>query len=115
MSRNYNGAAPDHQPHQHAHTAPTTQQIRNVGQRRRESEEKLEHHLAEARGRDGHDSHLRENATGPAGEGRVDGGDVAAIQNDDRLTAADRVDLIANQALSAPGGTQAPETASGGQ
>lgn len=45
----------------------------------------------------------------------MDGGDIAAIQNDDRLTAADRVDLIANQALSAPGGTQAPETASGGQ
>ncbi len=39
----------DHGPHQHAHAAPTTQQIRTVGQRRREAEEKLEHHLEEAR------------------------------------------------------------------
>ncbi|HAG57953.1 MAG TPA: hypothetical protein DIT15_11405 [Arthrobacter bacterium] len=39
----------DHGPHQHAHAAPTTQQMRTVGQRRREAEEKLEHHLEEAR------------------------------------------------------------------
>ncbi|WP_258804406.1 hypothetical protein [Pseudarthrobacter sp. NS4] len=39
----------DNGPHLHAHAAPTTQQIRTVGQRRREAEEKLEHHLAEAR------------------------------------------------------------------
>jgi len=31
--------------------------------------------------------------------GVVDNRDVAAIQNDDRLTAADRVDLIANQVV----------------
>ena len=108
MSRNYDGAGPDHGPRQHAHTAPTTQQIRTVGQRRREAEDKLEHHLAEARGRDGHHSPLRENALGPAGEGWVDGGDVAAVQKDDRLTAADRVGSIVNQALSAPGENRAP-------
>lgn len=39
----------DNGPHQHAHAAPTTQQMRTVGQRRREAEEKLEHHLDEAR------------------------------------------------------------------
>lgn len=39
----------DDGPHLHAHTAPTTQQMRTVGQRRREAEEKLEHHLDEAR------------------------------------------------------------------
>ncbi|MEQ7740171.1 hypothetical protein [Escherichia coli] len=38
-------------PHLHAHTAPTTEQMRIVGQRRREAEEKLEHHLQEARHR----------------------------------------------------------------
>ena len=115
MSRQYDGPAPDHGPHQHAHTAPTTQQIRTVGQRRREAEEKLEHHLAEARGKEGHHSPLRENATGPAGDGRVDGRDVAAIQNDDRLTAADRVDVIANQALSGPIENRASETTGGRQ
>lgn len=41
--------AADHGPHQHAHAAPTTQQIRTVGQRRRDAEEKLEQHLQEAR------------------------------------------------------------------
>lgn len=39
----------DNGPHLHAHAAPTTQQIRTVGQRRRDAEEKLEHHLEEAR------------------------------------------------------------------
>ncbi|MDR6559551.1 hypothetical protein J2809_003931 [Arthrobacter pascens] len=43
---------PDHGPHQHAHAAPTTQQIRTVGQRRRDAEEKLEQHLQEARHKD---------------------------------------------------------------
>jgi len=38
---------------QYAHGAsPSTQQIRTVGQRRREAEEKLEHHLEEARHKD---------------------------------------------------------------
>lgn len=86
--------------HQHAHGAvPTPQQIRTVGQRRREAEEKLEHHLDEARDKDDHDSTDPETETGTAGSEEVDGGDVAAIQNDDRLTAADRVDLIANQVI----------------
>jgi hypothetical protein len=44
--------AADHGPHQHAHAAPTTQQIRTVGQRRRDAEEKLEQHLQEARHKD---------------------------------------------------------------
>ncbi|WP_285245718.1 hypothetical protein [Pseudarthrobacter sp. fls2-241-R2A-127] len=40
---------------QHTHGAsPSTQQIRTVGQRRREAEEKLEHHLDEARHKDDH-------------------------------------------------------------
>jgi hypothetical protein len=43
---------PDHGPHQHAHAAPTTQQMRTVGQRRRDAEEKLEQHLQEARHKD---------------------------------------------------------------
>lgn len=92
-----------------------TRQIRTAGQRRREAEEKLEHHLAEARDKEGRHSPLRGNATGPAGVGRVDGGDVAAVRNDDRLTAADQFDMIATQALSAPGWNRAPETSSGGQ
>ena len=98
MSRKYDGAAPNHGLLLHAHPAPTTQQI-----------------LAAARDKEGHHSPVRENATGPDGVARVDAGDVAAIQNDDRLTAADRVDMIANQVLSAPGGNRAPETTSGGQ
>ena len=32
--------------------SPTTQQMRTVGQRRRDAEEKLEHHLEEARHKD---------------------------------------------------------------
>lgn len=72
---------------------PTTQQTRTVGQRRREAEEKLVHHLDEARHRDDHD-----DTADPASAGaeEVDGGDIAAIQNEDRPTAADRDDLIAN-------------------
>jgi hypothetical protein len=35
--------------HLHAHTALTTQQMRIVGQRRRDAEEKLEQHLQTAR------------------------------------------------------------------
>ena len=49
---------PDHGPHQHAHAAPTTQQMRTVGQRRRDAEEKLEQHLQEAR----HKDHLHDGA-----------------------------------------------------
>lgn len=98
MDKMNDGPAPEHGPHQHAHTAPTTEQIRTIGQRRREAEEKLEHHLAEARGRDGNHGPLQEPGT-RSGTSQVDGGEVAAIQNDDQLTAADRVDMIANQAL----------------
>jgi hypothetical protein len=99
-----NDGPPRDHGHLHAHSAPTTQQIRTVGQRRREAEEKLEHHLGEARHKSEHD---RLSETGPkprtAHEGEVDGGDVAAIQDDDRLNAADRVDLIANQIIDEPG------------
>lgn len=52
---NENNDLPDHGPHLHAHAAPTTQQIRTVGQRRRDAEEKLEHHLQEAHHK--HDPH----------------------------------------------------------
>ncbi len=96
--------------HQHQEdyaASPSTQQMRTVGQRRRDAEEKLEQHLQEARHKDDHhDDHAsNEEETGP-----VDSGDVAAIQNDDRLTAADRVDLIANQVIpSDEEGGPAPE------
>lgn len=49
MSENKGGNQTENGPHQHAHAAPSTQQIRTVGQRRRDAEEKLEHHLEEAR------------------------------------------------------------------
>jgi hypothetical protein len=70
----------DHGPHQHAHAAPTTQQMRTVGQRRRESEEKLEHHLQEAL----HKVDPHHEAV-PASEeaGPVDSGNVAAVHHDD--------------------------------
>jgi hypothetical protein len=42
--------------HVHAHTAVTTGQMRTVGQRRRDAEEKLEQHLEEARHK-GHPEH----------------------------------------------------------
>ena len=96
----------DHGPHQHAHAAPTTQQIRTVGQRRREAEEKLEHHLQEAR----HKEDLHPDAVSePDGAASVDSRDVAAIQDDEGLTAADRVDLIANQVVPEGEGSQERE------
>ncbi len=76
---------------------PTTQQTRTVGQRRREAEEKLEHHLDEARHKDDHNT--TDPETGGAGSEDFGGGEVAPIQNDDRTTAADRVDLIADQVI----------------
>ena len=70
----------DHGPHQHAHAAPTTQQMRTVGQRRRDAEEKLEHHLQEARHKD--DAHHAD--TGEQQDvGSVGTRDAAAIQHDD--------------------------------
>ena len=109
MSEKHNGPAQAHGPYQHAFAAPTTQQIRTVGQRRREAEEKLEHHLDEARHKnEHHHSPLQGSATDTAGETKVDGGDVAAIQNDNRLTAADRVDMIANHALAEPDDNETP-------
>lgn len=102
MSEKSSGTSADHGPHQHAHAAPTTQQMRTVGQRRRDAEEKLEHHLQEARHKDDphHDDDAGQHDAGQEAAGAVDSRDVAANQNDDGLTAADRVDLIANQALS---------------
>ena len=52
MQENRVDSPNDAGPHLHAHTAPTTQQMRTVGQRRRDAEEKLEHHLREARHKD---------------------------------------------------------------
>ncbi len=80
MSENRGEVIRDHGPHQHAHAAPTTQQMRTVGQRRRDAEEKLEHHLQEARHKD--DAHNAE--TGEQQDvGSVDSRDAAAIQHDD--------------------------------
>jgi predicted ATPase len=84
-------------PHQEGSAvSPTTQQMRTVGQRRRDAEEKLEHHLEEVRHKD---EARNDHAPEQEDVGAVDGSDVAAIQSDDRLTAADRVDLIANQVV----------------
>jgi hypothetical protein len=69
---------PDHGPHQHAHTAPSTQQMRTVGQRRRDAEEKLEHHLQEARHKDNlHHSEAAKQEGSGAGDSR----DAATIQS----------------------------------
>jgi hypothetical protein len=107
MSDKYPEHPHDLGPHQHAHAAPTTQQIRTVGQRRRDAEEKLEHHLEEARHKAEHDETAElDTETGSAAAAEVNGGDVAAIQNDERLTAADRVDLIANQVVTEPDDTE---------
>jgi len=97
----------DYGPHLHAHAAPTTQQIRTVGQRRRDAEEKLEHHLQEARHKDHHDE-AAEHDEAPEHDGAetVESSDVAAIQDDEALTAADRVDLIANQVVPEGGESQ---------
>jgi Mg-chelatase subunit ChlD len=115
MSDKYPEHAQDLGPHQHAHAAPTTQQIRTVGQRRRDAEEKLEHHLDEARHKAEHEETAeRDTETGSAGAAGVNGGDVAAIQNDERLTAADRVDLIANQVVAEPDDTE-PDDKEGSQ
>jgi hypothetical protein len=73
---------PEHGPHLHAHAAPTTQQMRTVGQRRRDAEEKLEQHLQEARHKD--DPYQGEPAT-QAATPRVD-------ENDGGLAASEGVD-----------------------
>ncbi|HJV98303.1 MAG TPA: hypothetical protein VJ617_04330 [Arthrobacter sp.] len=110
MSEKYEEDPQDHGPHQHAHAAPTTQQMRTVGQRRRDAEEKLEHHLDEARHKaEHHGGAASDTATAAEGAAGVDSEDVAAIQNDDRLTAADRVDLIANQVVPESQGHRASE------
>lgn len=72
----------------------TTEQMRTVGQRR-EAEVKLEHQLEEARHKDGtRDDHAVNEETGA-----VNSHNVPAIQNDDRLTAADRADSVPNQLI----------------
>lgn len=69
MSENHTETPRDSGPHQHAHAAPTTQQIRTVGQRRREAEEKLEHHLEEARHKIEHHHDIAPGTTaGPAAD-----------------------------------------------
>lgn len=100
MSDKYQEHPHDLGPHLHAHAAPTTQQMRTVGQRRRDAEEKLEHHLEEARHKAEHDEAAAEDTESGSADARdLDGADVAAIQNDEHLTAADRVDMIANQVV----------------
>lgn len=101
MSEDYVDSIQDHGPHQHAHVAPTTQQMRTVGQRRRDAEEKLEHHLQEARHKD--DPHPDEDSE--SGAGSVGSEDVAASQHDDSLSAADRDHLIANPVVTEGGAT----------
>ena len=60
-------------PREHGHDwegyvgSPTTQQMRTVGQRRRDAEEKLEHHLEMAR-------HKDDLVGGDAGQEETDGG-----------------------------------------
>jgi hypothetical protein len=80
MSEKKDESPTDHGPHQHAHAAPSTQQMRTVGQRRRDAEEKLEHHLQEARHKDA--SHHTE-AVKQEGNGAVDSHAVAASQSDE--------------------------------
>ncbi|PNH86192.1 hypothetical protein [Arthrobacter sp. AFG20] len=69
---------PENGPHLHAHAAPTTQQMRTVGQRRRDAEEKLEQHLQEARHKDDpqNDEPLTQSAAAEAENtgGQDDGG-----------------------------------------
>ncbi|MBE4718696.1 hypothetical protein [Pseudarthrobacter sp. AB1] len=67
MSEKIADGPQEHGPHQHAHAAPTTQQMRTVGQRRRQSEEKLEQHLEQARHRDDphHDAVPESEEAGP--------------------------------------------------
>ena len=66
MNDNPEASQMDDKPHQHAHAAPTTQQMRTVGQRRRDAEVKLEHHLDEARHKnEPHDS--QDTAGDPVG------------------------------------------------
>jgi len=70
MSDTSSGSGRDVGPHQHAHVAPTTQQVRTVGQRRREAEEKLERHLQEARRKGEHhdgEDHPDTAGSAPAG------------------------------------------------
>lgn len=71
--------SPDHGPHLHAHAAPTTQQMRTVGQRRRDAEEKLEQHLQEARQKD--HPHPEEPVALSATPAE-DGQDLADVQSD---------------------------------
>ncbi|MDI3213069.1 hypothetical protein [Arthrobacter sp. AL12] len=85
MSEKHDEPAQDRGPHQHSHAVPTTQQIRTVGQRRRQAEEKLEHHLEEARHKNEHHSNsaFRISESETAAEETVGGGDSAATHQDD--------------------------------
>jgi hypothetical protein len=79
---------PDNGPHLHAHAAPTTQQMRTVGQRRRDAEEKLEHHLQEARHKDDpqNDKPLTQSVSAAAEAENI------GVQEDGGLPAAEGVD-----------------------
>ncbi|TLM83697.1 hypothetical protein FDW83_09615 [Pseudarthrobacter sp. NamE2] len=86
-------------PQQRRDAAPTTQQMRTVGERRRDAEQKLNQHLDEARHQNEQSPDDPAPAAGRAFGGEVGAADIAAIQSDDSITPADRVDLIANQAI----------------
>jgi len=60
------GGSPNYPgPHLHAHSAITTGQMRTIGQRRREAEEKLDQHLQEAHQRSHPDDGDPEQDTNP--------------------------------------------------
>ncbi|WP_309076498.1 hypothetical protein [Paenarthrobacter sp.] len=75
MSNEHNEDQPDHIPHEQRHKNDHNQDVGDNG-----------------------------TTTGKPGGDEVDAADIAAIQDDERLTAADRMDLIANQAIPETGG-----------
>jgi len=100
MSDQHSKDRQDQSLHQHGQSAPSTQPMRTVGQRRRESEEKLGSHLREARQRiENRQAAESEGAAGNFGAEEVDASDVATIQANDQVNAPDRIDLITNQAI----------------
>ncbi len=86
MSDNPNPDPRGPTPQQHGDAAPTTQQMRTVGQRRRDAEQKLNQHLDEARHQNEQPGENPAPDTGRAFGGEVDAADIAAIQNDDSMT-----------------------------
>jgi hypothetical protein len=67
MSESHDEKTRKHHPQDGFAGSPTTQQLRTVGQRRRDAEGKLEHHLEEARHKD---DPRDDTAVNEAGTGR---------------------------------------------